>query len=179
MTGTRGRLIALEGIDGCGKSTQAALLADRLDAVSTFEPGATPLGGALRALLLGTDGAAVAPRAEALLMAAHFDPATRRRTRTFELFRHLALPDALLRVTGELKIETVTAGNGNGGGAGEEEEEEQTAIKLFVTGLESLEDFQGKGFHGAVVKLPRGEYPDRLLPLLQTSTGATSAANGR
>ena len=44
MTGPRGRLIALEGIDGCGKSTQARLLADRLDAVSTFEPGATPLG---------------------------------------------------------------------------------------------------------------------------------------
>ena len=70
MTGTRGRLIALEGIDGCGKSTQAAILADRLGAVSTFEPGATPLGGALRTLLLGTDGATVAPRAEALLMAA-------------------------------------------------------------------------------------------------------------
>ena len=111
-------------------------------------------------------------KVEALLMAAHFDPATRRRTRTFELFRHLALPDALLRVTGELKIETVSPGNGNGGGnGGEEDEEEQTAIKLFVTGLESLEDFQGKGFHGALVKLPRGEYPDRLLPLLRLYHG--------
>jgi dTMP kinase len=66
----RGRLIALEGIDGCGKSTQARLLADRLDAVSTFEPGATPLGASLRTLLLGRDGDPVAPRAEALLMAA-------------------------------------------------------------------------------------------------------------
>ena len=70
MTVARGRLVALEGIDGCGKSTQARLLADRLDAVATFEPGATPLGSALRSLLLGRDGAPVAPRAEALLMAA-------------------------------------------------------------------------------------------------------------
>jgi len=65
----RGRLIAFEGIDGCGKSTQVRLLADRLGARSTFEPGATPLGGALRGLLLD-GGAPVAERAEALLMAA-------------------------------------------------------------------------------------------------------------
>ena len=70
MTGTRGRLVALEGIDGCGKSTQARILAERLDAVSTFEPGATPLGAALRHLLLGRDGVPVAIRAEALMMAA-------------------------------------------------------------------------------------------------------------
>ncbi len=70
MTASRGRLIALEGIDGCGKSTQARILAERLDAVSTFEPGATPLGASLRALLLDRDGVAVSNRAEALLMAA-------------------------------------------------------------------------------------------------------------
>ena len=95
---------------------------------------------------------------EALLMAAHFDPATRKRTRTFELFRHMALPDALLRVKGEVKVETVGGngnGNGNGGGnGGDEDEEEQTTVKLFITGLESLEDFQGKGFTGAVVSCP-------------------------
>ncbi len=65
----RGRLVALEGIDGCGKSTQARRLAARLDAVATHEPGATPLGKALRDLLL-RPGTAVDPRAEALLMAA-------------------------------------------------------------------------------------------------------------
>lgn len=76
MTSTRGRLVALEGVDGCGKSTQSRLLVDRLAAtsavppVATFEPGATPLGGALRRLLLAPDGHPVAPRAEALLMAA-------------------------------------------------------------------------------------------------------------
>ncbi len=66
----RGRLIALEGIDGCGKSTQAALLADHLDARLTFEPGATELGGALRQLLLNPALPDVVPTAEALLMAA-------------------------------------------------------------------------------------------------------------
>lgn len=70
MTTPRGRLIALEGIDGCGKSTQVRLLADRLDAVATFEPGATGLGASLRALLLDRDRPPVAGRAEALLMAA-------------------------------------------------------------------------------------------------------------
>jgi dTMP kinase len=76
VTGTRGRLVAREGIDGCGKSTQARMLAERLgvastlEPVATFEPGATPLGASLRSLLLGRDGAPVAPRAEALLMAA-------------------------------------------------------------------------------------------------------------
>ena len=66
----RGRLIALEGIDGCGKSTQAALLADHLKARLTFEPGATPLGTALRELLLNPALPDVEARAEALLMAA-------------------------------------------------------------------------------------------------------------
>lgn len=70
MTGTRGRLIALEGIDGCGKSTQARILAGRLGAEVTFEPGATPLGASLRSLLLERGEVAVSVRAEALLMAA-------------------------------------------------------------------------------------------------------------
>ncbi len=70
MSGSRGRLIALEGIDGCGKSTQAKILSRRLDALATFEPGATPLGRSLRTLLLDRGEGPVAARAEALLMAA-------------------------------------------------------------------------------------------------------------
>ncbi len=66
----RGRLIALEGIDGSGKSTQVRLLAERLGAVCTFEPGATSLGASLRPLILDADRGPVDPRAEALLMAA-------------------------------------------------------------------------------------------------------------
>jgi dTMP kinase len=66
----RGRLIALEGIDGCGKSTQASALADVLGARLTFEPGATPVGARLRELLLAPGAAPPTSRAEALLMAA-------------------------------------------------------------------------------------------------------------
>jgi dTMP kinase len=65
----RGRLIALEGVDGCGKTTQAHLLAEALGALYTFEPGDTDLGGSLRALLLGFEGP-LSVRSEALLMAA-------------------------------------------------------------------------------------------------------------
>jgi dTMP kinase len=62
--------VALEGVDGSGKSTQARRLASSLGALLTFEPGATALGRALRELLLGGDHPAPVGRAEALLMAA-------------------------------------------------------------------------------------------------------------
>jgi dTMP kinase len=70
VSGGPGRLIALEGIDGSGKSTQATILAESLGAVLTHEPGATALGHALRGLLLDPARPAPVPRAEALLMAA-------------------------------------------------------------------------------------------------------------
>jgi dTMP kinase len=68
----RGRLIALEGIDGCGKSTQAKAVAAALGALLTHEPGGTPLGAQLRQLLLDPDSdlRPPAPRSETLLMAA-------------------------------------------------------------------------------------------------------------
>ena len=64
-----GRLVALEGIDGCGKSTQARRLAKTLGATVTHEPGATALGREVRSLVL-RPGASLDPRAEALLLAA-------------------------------------------------------------------------------------------------------------
>lgn len=72
---TRGRLIALEGGEGAGKSTQARLLADALEARGTAvdltrEPGGTAGAEAIRSLLLDTRGEGWAPRAEALLFAA-------------------------------------------------------------------------------------------------------------
>ncbi|HEY6430001.1 MAG TPA: dTMP kinase [Acidimicrobiales bacterium] len=69
----RGRLIALEGIDGSGKSTQARALAAALGARLTHEPGDTSLGARLREILLAPEASGApgpAPRAEALLMAA-------------------------------------------------------------------------------------------------------------
>lgn len=65
-----GRLLALEGIDGSGKTTQALALATALGARLTHEPGATPLGLALRQLLLSPEAPPMSLRAEALLMAA-------------------------------------------------------------------------------------------------------------
>ncbi|MGI9621558.1 MAG: dTMP kinase [Acidimicrobiales bacterium] len=61
--------IAFEGGDASGKTTQAQLLADRLDALFTREPGGTALGETLRDLVLRPD-AAVDLRAEALIIAA-------------------------------------------------------------------------------------------------------------
>ncbi len=71
MTAARGRLVALEGVDGSGKSTQARILAESLGALLTFEPGATGLGRALRRLLLDPAiDAIIDARAEALLVCA-------------------------------------------------------------------------------------------------------------
>ena len=65
-----GRFIVFEGGEGCGKSTQAALLAGRLGAVLTRQPGGTAVGVALRTILLDPATAGLDARAEALLMAA-------------------------------------------------------------------------------------------------------------
>jgi dTMP kinase len=56
-TALRGRFITLEGIDGAGKSTHAGWIVETLQqrghtVVATREPGGTPLGEALRQLLL-------------------------------------------------------------------------------------------------------------------------------
>jgi dTMP kinase len=68
-----GRFVAIEGIDGSGKSTQAARLVDALGptALLTREPGGTPLGERLRSLWLWPgDGVDVGDRAEVLMLAA-------------------------------------------------------------------------------------------------------------
>ena len=73
----RGRLIVLDGIDGCGKTTQLNLLAEwlptsglmpsRADLIRTREPGGTDLGRDVRQLLLHTSSE-VAPCATAELL---------------------------------------------------------------------------------------------------------------
>jgi dTMP kinase len=65
--------VSFEGLDGCGKTTQARLLARALEetgveVVLTREPGGTPLGEQIRDLVLHGDH--VAPWAEAALYAA-------------------------------------------------------------------------------------------------------------
>jgi dTMP kinase len=66
--------ISFEGLDGSGKTTQAAMLADALElegitVVRVREPGGTPTGERIRELLLDRQSR-IAPGAEALLYAA-------------------------------------------------------------------------------------------------------------
>jgi dTMP kinase len=72
--GDPGRLIAFEGVEGAGKSTQLDLLRQALEGPSrevvvTREPGGTVAGERVRDLLLDP-GVELDPRAEALLFAA-------------------------------------------------------------------------------------------------------------
>ncbi len=71
----RGLLLAFEGGEGAGKSTQARLLAIWLrengyDVLATHEPGATKIGMRLRALLLDTTHTGLSPWAEVMMYAA-------------------------------------------------------------------------------------------------------------
>lgn len=70
-----GHFIVLEGIDGVGKTTQVALLAEWLGTIgvphlTVREPGGTPLGEAIRELVLGRPELEVGPRSEMLLILA-------------------------------------------------------------------------------------------------------------
>jgi len=67
--------ISFEGIDGCGKSTQARLLADALRAegrhvVLTREPGSSPGAEEIRRLLVEGTGERWSPETECLLFTA-------------------------------------------------------------------------------------------------------------
>ena len=68
----RGLFLTLEGIDGCGKTTQAARLADALEAagydvVRLREPGGTDISEKIRGLLLDPSNAEMCPECELLL----------------------------------------------------------------------------------------------------------------
>jgi dTMP kinase len=69
----RGKFITFEGLDGCGKSTQAEKLAAVLreqgfQVLVTREPGGTATGEKIRHLLLDTSTAGLSPLAELALM---------------------------------------------------------------------------------------------------------------
>lgn len=74
MSAGRGTYVVLDGPDGCGKSTQAALLVARLRNLGRAvlhlrEPGSTPVGELLRSLLLDNE-VRLDPISEALLFTA-------------------------------------------------------------------------------------------------------------
>ena len=119
----RGRLIAFEGGEAVGKSTQARLLADRLDAVLTHEPGDTDLGKQIRSLVLTATGRPLSYRAEALLMAAD------RAQHVAEVIRPAL--EAGTNVVTDRFIGSSLAYQGFGRGLGVDE---VLALSLFATG---------------------------------------------
>jgi dTMP kinase len=73
MPGRRGRFITFEGLDGSGKSTQIAHLAETLtarglDVLATREPGGSAIGERIRSILLDSRTAGLSPLAELALM---------------------------------------------------------------------------------------------------------------
>jgi dTMP kinase len=67
-----GLFITLEGVEGCGKSTQLGLLTDYLEGQGhavevTREPGGTPVAEAVRGILLDPDHLEMTPITELLL----------------------------------------------------------------------------------------------------------------
>lgn len=131
-----GRLLAFEGLDGCGKSTQLLRLARRLEAAGVRvralrEPGGTELGEAVRDLLLR--GGAIGPQAEMLLyMAARA-----------ELYERSVLPALAAGETVLLDRSQYSTAAYQGAGLG-----------LPVEDILALAD-----------KVVRGRWPDRVLVL--------------
>jgi dTMP kinase len=69
----RGRFVTVDGIEGAGKSTQLAFIAERLEqagktVLRTREPGGTPLGEEVRSLLLQHRADGLTAEAETLLL---------------------------------------------------------------------------------------------------------------
>jgi dTMP kinase len=70
---SRGKFITIEGLDGCGKSTQLNRLAEVLrscgrQVIVTREPGGTAIGERIRAVLLDSGTLGLSPWAELALM---------------------------------------------------------------------------------------------------------------
>lgn len=71
----QGRYIVFDGPDGTGKSTQLAMLKDRLEAEGAsvevaIDPGGTPTGQRIREILLGRDSEDISPVCETFLFMA-------------------------------------------------------------------------------------------------------------
>lgn len=126
---SRGAFITFEGPEGCGKSTQIGLLAERLHAagiplVCTREPGGTPAGEAIRSILQHDQaGEGLFPEAEVLLFLAS----------RAQLVRQLILPalEAGEWVVCDRYIDSTVAYQGYGRGFGYDR---IAAFNAFVVG---------------------------------------------
>lgn len=72
MNNRRGTFITIEGVEGCGKSTQAVQLGQYLESkgyrvLVTREPGGSPTAEAIRNVLLDPENNMITPMAELLL----------------------------------------------------------------------------------------------------------------
>ncbi|MBR3018022.1 MAG: dTMP kinase [Clostridia bacterium] len=75
MESPKGFFVTLEGVDGCGKSTQAAALKERLEQFGytvrrTREPGGCPIAEDIRKIVLAKEDGGMCAETEALLFAA-------------------------------------------------------------------------------------------------------------
>jgi dTMP kinase len=72
MTHLRGKFIVFDGNEGCGKSTQATMVRDKLQeiglpALLVYDPGTTRIGEQVRQVLLNPENTDMAMRCEMLL----------------------------------------------------------------------------------------------------------------
>lgn len=125
-----GRFIAFEGGEGCGKSTQARMLADALRGRGlivelTREPGGTPGAEAIRSLLLDPPGSGWGPEAEALLFAAARADHVARLIRPAIAQGHWVISDRF--------VDSSRAYQGGAGGIGDE-----SVVALHAIGSQGL-----------------------------------------
>ncbi len=104
---------------------------------------------------------------EILLFPSYFDSQTRKRTRPYDMYRDLAVTDNLVRITGEIKVETIT-----NFATGEDAEEDTTVIKMSAIQIEQLDTFQGRGLIAGVISLPPGDPLPELIDFLKKQRGS-------
>jgi DNA polymerase-3 subunit alpha len=103
---------------------------------------------------------------EALLMASHYNPATKQRTRPFDLYSGMATSDSAILMTGEIKVETASGALDD-----ESEEEEKISVKMFVSRIEPISDYAWDGRGALLVTLPNGECLRDMIGIINAHPG--------